>query len=144
MENYTSLHLVKNTLYTGGHTCVIAENDIILMTSQKRGVAPLIDFIRKYMSYGEYTLADKVIGKAAALICVKANIKHVYTTIITAPAKKIFNNYGIIYEYDIEVPAIKNRAKTGLCPMETLSAGVETPDDMFDKVVVWLKSMNLS
>jgi len=130
-------HLIKNNL-----TCVITDDDNIVYTSYERGVAPLVIFIRKNLQ-GNFYLADKVIGKAAAYLCVKANIKHVFTTVISYAAIEIFKQYNISYEYEQVVPAIQNRNRDGNCPMEQLSVGVSDYNEMFDKVYAWLIEQDL-
>ena len=133
-------NLIKNKLISENLTCVISDNKEIIFTSKNRGVAPLIDFINSFKNKGNYYLADKVIGKTAALLCIKAGIMYVNTIVLSTPAKIIFQRNLISSEFEIEVSAITNRDNTGLCPMEILSKGVTTPDEMYDKVVLWLVS----
>jgi len=130
-------HLIKNNL-----TCVITDEKNIVYTSNERGVAPLVIFILKNLK-GNFYLADKVIGKAAAYLCVKANINHVFTTVISHTAIEILKQYNISYEYDQVVTAIQNRTKDDNCPMEQLSVGVSDYNEMFDKVYSWLVERNL-
>ncbi len=132
--------LIKHKLVSENLTCVISDNKEIIFTSKKRGVTPLIDFINSLKNKDNYYLADKVIGKAAALLCIKAGIMYVTTIVISTPAKIIFQKNAITFEFETEVSAISNRDNTGLCPMENLSNGIATPDEMYDKVVLWLAS----
>ena len=132
--------LIKHKLLSENLTCVISDNKEIIFTSKKRGVTPLIDFINSLKIKDNYYLADKVIGKAAALLCIKAGIMYVTTIVISTPAKIIFQKNAITFEFETEVLAISNRENTGLCPMEHLSKGIATPDEMYDKVVLWLAS----
>lgn len=140
MNKKKIISYIKQKLETENLTCVISDSNDVIFTSNKRGVAPLIDFIQSFSTNNSYYLADKVIGKAAALLCIKAGIKHINTLVISSPAKLILSNNLISYEFNTEVPAINNRTNTGLCPMEGLSKGVNTPDEMYDKVVLWLDS----
>ena len=139
MEKMTFLNEIGNTIKNSGYTCMIYKANELIFASEKRGVAPLIDFISTYGPDGDYSLADKVIGKAAALLCVKAGIRHVYAGVISEPALGIFNDHDISLAYDKVVPAIKNRTNTGLCPMEGLSKGVTDPEAMYGKIIEWLK-----
>lgn len=140
MNNLNNLQEAINELNLGQYTCVITQDNKVIFTSEKRGVAPLVDFIKKADLTKEYGLADKVIGKAAALLCIKANINNVYTRTISSAAKDIFDKSLILYYFDTEVDVIKNRTNTGLCPMEQLSEGVTSPDEMYKKVILWLDS----
>ena len=140
MENHINADIVKTTLKNGDFTCVISDCNEIIFTSIKRGVEPLIDFIHYKTDSDNLMLADKVIGKAAALLCIKAGFSYVYTDVISTPAKQILSDNSIQCEYRTEVLVIQNRAKTGLCPMEGLSQGVSNPEAMYEKVKLWLKS----
>ena len=137
-----SIELAKKTLNNSELTCVIANKKEVIFKSNKKGVTPLMDFILENHN-DEFYLADKVIGKAAALLCLKAKIKHVFTTIISTPAIEIFKLNNISYEYIKEVPRIKNRDGSSLCPMESLSEGVSDSNIMFDKVYKWLNQRKL-
>ena len=138
MKAATIIKIAKTTLISKNSTCVIADGSGIIFVDFNHGVSPLIKFINQKNPGTQFYLVDKVIGKAAALLCVKANIKFVHAFVISTPACKIFNIYGVSYSFDAEVPTIQNRNKNGLCPMEKLSKGVETPDEMYFKVVDWL------
>ena len=127
-------------LDAGKNTCIIYKDYILVFSSEKRGVAPLMDFIKESQGTNGYMLADKVIGKAAALLCLKAGISIVYSNIISTAALEILGNNGIPVAYDKEVPAIQNRTRTGFCPMEGLSEGISDPDAMYDRIVKWLAS----
>ena len=96
---------------------VIIDSDIIL-TSSERGVKALLDILEsKSISKGAFA-ADKVVGKAAAMIYTLLGIKALYANVISAGAKEIIESNGIILECDNVVPYIVNRAGDGMCPME--------------------------
>ena len=123
---------LKNILLEENHTIVIYKKDASVYTSNDRGVAPLMKLLKenKYQ-LKEALVADKVIGKAAALLMVYANIKEVYTPTISIPALYVFNNYGIKIHYDKKVERIINRRGDGLCPMETLCLNIENPEEAY-------------
>jgi hypothetical protein len=140
MDNKNIFKFLKSELQRGDNTCMVFSHNDLIFSSDKRGVAPLIDFINEKTEHGYFMLADKVIGKAAALLCIKAGIKIVYSGVISAAALEIFCENEIPVDYDCEVPVIENRTKTGLCPMEGLSKGVSSPDEMYNKIIDWMAS----
>lgn len=104
-------------------------------TSQERGVKPLLYLLKEKKGFLKgASVADKVIGKAAALLMVLGEIKEVHTLIISEPAIKVFEKYNISCFYDKKVTRIVNRAGDGLCPMETLCLDVENPQEAFDRI----------
>jgi len=139
------LNLAKIQLKQKNLTCIVSDINSIIFESYDRGIKPLFDFIKNHKKdNGPYFLADKVIGKAAALLCVKAGITEVYAFVLSDAAAEIFRNYSISFSYGRKVGHILNRTETGHCPMEKLSNGVEDPEEMFIKIEQWIKSMQLS
>ena len=51
---------------------------VIVITSDKRGVAPMLDFLREGKRFVGYSAADRVVGKSAAMLFIKAGIKEIY------------------------------------------------------------------
>ena len=140
MDIKTTVTTMKTLLEKESLTCIIADNGKIIFKSDKRGVAPLMNFLKIGQISEKLYLVDKVIGKAAALLCIKAGFIYVCTDVISTPAKNILKTSSIDFDYIKEVPVIQNRTKTGLCPMENLSKGINDPESMYKKILVWIDS----
>lgn len=135
---------LKELLLKDFNTIVIYKSDASVITSHDRGVAPLINLLKKDKSQlKDSIVADKVIGKAAALLMAYAEVKEVYTPTISSPALKIFKDYNIKIHYDKEVERIINRKGDGLCPMETLCLDINNPDNAYIRIKCELEK-NLS
>lgn len=133
------IELAKKELMDNDYTCVIVQRKDVIMTSVDRGVKPLIIYYEtKKDMYISPVLADKVIGRAAALLAVLCGITAIYTTVISEEAKKVLDDNGIPVTYERIVPFIINRKGDGRCPMEELSAGVNQPVEMYKKIKNWL------
>lgn len=129
-----SLEQAKSILHTSASTIAVVSNGEVF-TSQERGVKPLLYLLSEKKSFLKgASVADKVIGKAAALLMVLGEIKEVHTFIISEPAIKVFEKYNIPCFYDKKVDRIVNRTGDGLCPMETLCLDVEEPKEAFTKI----------
>ena len=130
----TPLEQAKSLLITTKSTISVVSNGEVF-TSQERGVKPLLHLLTEKKGFlkGAF-VADKVIGKAAALLMVLGEIKEVHTLIISEPAIKVFENHNIPCFYDQKVDRIINRTGDGLCPMETLCLDVENPQEAFDRI----------
>lgn len=135
------LDRAKRTLKNNSHTFVCI-NDEEVFTSQKQGIAPIMELLEtnKKMLEGAY-IADKVIGKAAALLLVKGGIKELYADIISEHALSVLKEKQIIVTYGALVPFIKNRRKDGMCPMEETVLEIESPEDAYIKLKEKIKSM---
>lgn len=129
-----SLEKAKSILLSSASTIAVV-SDGEVFTSQERGVKPLLFLLKEKKGFLKgASVADKVIGKAAALLMVLGEIKEVHTLIISEPAIKVFEKYNIPCFYDKKVDRIINRTGDGLCPMETLCLDVENPQEAFDRI----------
>ncbi len=129
-----SLERAKSLLASTDSTLAVVSVDDFF-TSKERGVKPLMHLLKEKKGFLKgASVADKVIGKAAALLMALGEIKEVHTLIISEPAIKVFEKYNIPCFYDKKVTRIVNRAGDGLCPMETLCLDVENPQEAFDRI----------
>lgn len=129
-----SLEKAKSILLSSASTIAVV-SDGEIFTSQERGVKPLLFLLKEKKEFLKgASVADKVIGKAAALLMVLGEIKEVHTLIISEPAIKVFEKHNIPCFYDKKVTRIVNRTGDGLCPMETLCLDVENPQEAFDRI----------
>lgn len=104
---------VKNLLARGGYSCVIADRDRV-MTSRARGIAPLLERAERSERLEGAFVADRIIGKAAAMLLVAS----VYGQIMSREAEALLSANGIEVEYGALTDHIINRSGDGLCPME--------------------------
>ena len=129
-----SLEKAKSILLSSASTIAVISNGEVF-TSQERGVKPLLFLLKEKKEFLKgASVADKVIGKAAALLMALGEIKEVHTLIISEPAIKVFEKYNIPCFYDKKVDRIENRTGDGLCPMEMLCLDVDDPQEAFEKI----------
>ncbi|MBQ2906997.1 MAG: DUF1893 domain-containing protein [Bacteroidales bacterium] len=139
-----TIESLKEILLKDFNTIAIYKSDGSLVVSHDRGVAPLMNLLKNDKSQlKDSIVADKVIGKAAALLMAYAHVKEVYTPIVSSPALKVFKEHNICIHYDMEVERIINRKGDGLCPMETLCLDVDNPEDAYIRIKCELEK-NLS
>ena len=135
------LERAKTLLSSTDSTIAVVSVDDIF-TSHERGVKPLLHLLKEKKGFLKgASVADKVIGKAAALLMVLGEIKEVHTLIISEPAIKVFEKHNIPCFYDKKVERIVNRTGDGLCPMETLCINVEEPQEAFEKILEKISKM---
>lgn len=123
-----NLDRAKEILQNSDYTCVLVSGDRIL-TSDKRGVAPLLGWLEEGADLREYAAADKVVGRGAAMLYVLMGIKQIYAGILSKEAEEALKNAGIEVSYGELVPRIQNRTKTGYCPMEEAVLGITDPKE---------------
>ena len=123
----SDIELAKEALEKEGRTFA-AVKDGKVISSVKRGVVPLLEMLDSAQSYAGWSCADKVAGKAPAMIYVLLGVKEVYARVMTREAMRILGSAGISFTYDIPADTIQNRQGTGMCPMEDTVSGIEDPE----------------
>ena len=111
------------------YSIVIIQNNQVVFKSQDSGISPLlkaIDLFKPEKLYGSL-VADKVVGKAAALLFALFRPRYVFSMMISKPAVKVLRKHSIEFNYDKLVDYILNRDKTDLCPFEKAVSQIDDP-----------------
>ncbi len=107
-------------------TCIVQKDGRIL-TSKLRGIRPLLDWIAQGEALHGACAADRIVGKAAALLYALMGVKGVFAEAISESGLAVLKKYGICAEYETLTPNIINREGTGLCPMEQTVLSIDEP-----------------
>lgn len=122
---------------------VVVKDGELVFKSKDRGIKPMYTLAKEMKDKGENALiADKVIGKGAAILCGYIGVKNVYTDLISQGGAAILKKYNIPYEAEKTCPYVKNRDRTDYCPIEKLSLDIEDPELFIIKVEEFLTSIN--
>ena len=134
------LDLAKRTLREEGLSLVVAKNGKILFRSKSHGVIDLLALISDIDGLAEgASLADSIVGRAAALLCVYSKIDAVYGVNMSEGALSVFKANRIQCEYGTLVARILNREKNDVCPFDKAVLGIVDPSIALDR----LKSLRL-
>lgn len=124
--------LAVSKLEEGDFSIVVINHDDCY-TSGKKGIAPILELIDTKIDFlKDAYVADKVIGKAAALLLAFGGIKALHAQILSEHAIKVLEQYHIDYDYKMKVPYIINRTKTGMCPMESRVLELDNANEAVD------------
>ena len=78
---------------TGSVSCVLKKGEELLL-SEKSGIRPMLDWIGEGRALRDFDAADKIVGKAAAMLFVKAGIRSVYAAVLSRPGKEYLEKHG--------------------------------------------------
>lgn len=109
------------------YTCVLCLGETVY-TDEQKGIAPMMSFLDRGVCLRGFSVADRIVGKAAALLFVLAGVRAVYAQVLSEGGMRVLAQHGIPFEYDTLTPAIINRKGTGLCPMEQAVRDIGTPE----------------
>ncbi len=112
-----------------GAAVVTAKDGVIQAHEKGRGVLPIL----KLLDEGKlrHTLVvDKVIGRAAAAICIVGGARQVHGLLMSEDAKELLTQKGITATAGKLVPRILDRKMSGGCPLEATVAEETDPEKM--------------
>ena len=126
-----------------GHTICLCK-DGRTITSEKRGIAPMADFISEQRDLRGYSAADLVVGKAAALLFVKAGIKAVFAQTVSIGGLETLRRHGVPCSYGELIDIIINRQGSDICPMERAVQDVNDPDEAYLRISAELARLRIN
>lgn len=129
----TDLDKAREAL-TGVRTCVLVKENSCYL-SEKKGIAPMLEYIGQNTDLQGYAVADRIVGRAAAMLFVKAGIAAVYAQVLSVSGRQFLEQKGIPVYWSVLTETIQNRQGTGSCPMEETVAGLDDAEEGYIALV---------
>ena len=111
----TDLDTAKQNLK--GHSICLCRNGDYFF-SDGRGISPMMALISEGRGLCGYSVADIIVGRAAAMLFVRSGIISVYGEVMSRGGFEYLTAHGIKSEYGNLTEKIINRAGDDICPME--------------------------
>lgn len=121
------LNKAKNLLSEGYTLSLVSDGEVI--TSQARGVRPLLDLFDTGRDFSAFSAADKVVGRGAAFLYILLGVRELYADVVSEPALEILQNGGARVAFSTLVPRILNRTGDGFCPIESCVSDVYSAEE---------------
>jgi hypothetical protein len=118
----TDIEMAKNRLE--GHSICLCKNGETIVDDSK-GISPMMKLLAQGQDLNGWSAADIIVGKAAAVLFVKAGIKQVYARVLSHSGKELLERFNIPCEYGTLTEIIINRRGTDICPMEKTVADID-------------------
>jgi len=126
------LELAKRSLYDKQLTLVIVKNGQVLFETDSHRISGFIRAIDELgVQLRSSVVADRVAGKALALLCVYAGITEVYAEVLSKKAKALFEERKLTFEYKQLVDNVLDPNKSGVCPFEKAAADISEPENSY-------------
>ena len=140
MQN-RNLELAKSRLKDRNLTLVVVKDGQVIFETISQGVGGFLQAIEKLgKKLVASSVADKIVGAAAAMLCVYSEVSSVFAATISEEGIKVLENNQIIYQFENEVPNILNHDKTDVCPFEKLVIGSRDPKEAYTKLKSFAES----
>lgn len=122
----------KQLLAAGSHACV-AVNAQKNAAADGHGIKPLLQLLREQADLlCGAAVADRVIGKAAALLLAYGGVHRLWADLLSEEAIPVLTHYGIAFDCGLRTPCIQNRDGTAPCPMELRARELQTPQQAWE------------
>lgn len=118
-------------MLAGKMAVVYAKNGILIGGAKGKGLAPLMQLHDRYpLDFNGSFVIDKVVGRAAAAICIDGKVARVHAELMSRGAQKLLKDHNIPFACEQGCDEILNNDKTGLCPMEQAVQNLSDPAEM--------------
>lgn len=113
-----------------GHSVAVCRAGEV-MTRDGRGIAPLLAIASEENALRGASVADLIVGKAAALLMAYAGVSEVYAEVMSEAGERTLSEHDIPHSCGLLVPYIIDRTGKDVCPMERAVADVSDPAEAY-------------
>jgi ribosome biogenesis protein Tsr3 len=139
------LQKAKKTLTTKKLTLCIIKNGRIVFETRRHGISGFLDAIEKNSKTLEASsVADKVAGKAIALLCAYAKVNAIYAATMSSKAQTLLKQYHVQHEWHRLVEDILDKDRTDVCPFEKMAEQTSDPADAYERFKTLQESLRNS
>ena len=135
------LEFAKLRLKERDLTLVIVKEGKVIFETESQGVSGFLLAIEKLgKKLAASSVADKIVGTAAAMLCAYSEVASVFAVTISGEGIKVLEGNDIFYQFENRVLNIFNYDRTDVCPFEKLAAGSRDPKEAYVKLKSFVES----
>lgn len=136
------LEIAKKQLCDKGLTLVIAKDGLILFQTDSHRISGFMHAIDTLgIQLKGASVADRVVGKALALLCIYAGIRKVYAEVLSRKAQAIFEENKVACQWKQLVDNVLDLNKSDVCPFEKTAADISDPQNSYVAFKALLEKM---
>ena len=109
-----------------GHSVVCVRGEEVRIRDE-RGIRPLLEMIGRGESLCGFCVADKIVGKAAALLFSILQPAELYAHVLSEGGAAVLERYEIAYTCGTRTEKIVDRTGRDICPMEKTVLNIDDP-----------------
>lgn len=135
------LEKAKSRLHQKGLTLIIVKNGAVLFETGSHRISGFLGAIGQFgVRLEGASVADRVVGKAIALLCVYARIREVYAEVLSRKAQAVLEENGILCQWQKLVDTILDLNGNDVCPFEKAAADISDPEKAYATFKALLES----
>ena len=129
------LELAKLKLIEEDLSLVIVKKGKVIFETKKQGISGFLQAIEKLdKNLVAASAADKIVGVAAAMLCVYAGVVSVFALTVSEEGIRVLEDNNVECLFENKVSNILNRSKNDVCPFEKLAISSRNPDEAYVKL----------
>jgi len=134
---FAKLKLIEEDL-----SLVIVKRGNVIFETKKQGISGFLQAIEKLdKNLVAASAADKIVGVAAAMLCVYAGVASVFALTISEGGIRLLEDNNIAYLFEKKVSNILNRDKNDVCPFEKLAMASGSAEEAYVKLKSFASQM---
>jgi len=134
MDN-PDIRLAKRRLHENNLNLVIVKRERIVFETGAHGIGGFLLAVEKLgKKMVGSAVADRIVGRAAALLCAYGEVASVFAVTISEDGMQILRENAIPCEYENVVSNILSYDRTDICPFEKLAADLRNPKEAYAKL----------
>ncbi len=130
----------RDRLLAGEHRCVMLSGEDCRV-SDARGVRPLLEALAEGCDLRGYVVADRVIGKAAAMLLALAGVRQAHGLVVSQTAINFARENSLFLSFDRKVDVIADASGTGICPLEQAVEDIEDVAEAHAAIVARVREL---
>jgi len=137
-----NLELAKLRLKERDLTLVIVKEGKVIFETKSQGVSGFLQAVDQLgKTLVASSVADKIVGAAAAMLCAYSRVSSVFAVTISEGGIKVLEDNNIVCHFENQVLNILNHDKTDICPFEKLAIGSRDPKEAYMKLKSFAESL---
>jgi len=135
------LEVARSKLKGENLSLVIVKDGKIVFKTMSSGIGGFLQAIELLnRELAESSIADKIMGRAAALLSVYSRVSAVFAVTISKEGIKVLEDNDIPYQFERRVPNILNSKGDDMCPFEKLTITITNPAEAYSKLKSLIKT----
>ncbi len=126
------LDVAKNRLYAENLTLVVVKDNNVLFETNSHKISGFLAAIDELDTDLENaSVADRVVGRAVALLFVYSKISNAYAEFLSQEAKMLLKRNGIFCEWRTIINSVLDSSKKDICLFEKAALGIMQPEKAY-------------
>jgi hypothetical protein len=131
----SDIEIAKQFLKKKRLSLVVVKDGTTIFHSRLSGISGLLEAVERLRNdLNGSSVADRVVGRAAALLLASSQVGIVYALTLSVEGLKVLEENGIPLQYEKLVPKILDKSGRDICPFERFSMTISSLSEAYEKL----------